>query len=225
MKCKKRKVFLFLTAWMALFAAGCGLFKDFDAEGYVRALLNQTFGGEVKEAAKVMGDTSEEELKEQYEEEISTFVRKNLVSGIQMDDAVQKEYESVCKEIFRAMKYEVKGSEKTDKKEYDVSVEIQPSDIFIKFTDAVKEDSRRLMEKADKGEYQGTESEISSQMQKEFVADALELLKQARSEMQYGEKETVIIKVTGNKNNEFTVDEEEISNLITKILRLDEIQG
>lgn len=225
MKRKKRKVFLFLTVWMALFAAGCGLLKDFDAEGYVRALLNQTFRGEVKEAAKVMGDTSEKELKEQYEEEISAFVRKNLVSGIQIDETVQKEYEAVCKDIFGAMKYEVKSSEKADKKEYDVSVEIQPSDIFIRFSGAVKEDTARLMEKADKGEYQGTEDEINSQMQKEFIADALRLLKQAQAEMKYGEKETVIIRVIGNKNNEFSVDEEEISNLITKILRLDEIQG
>lgn len=225
MKRTKRKVLLFLTVWMTLFAAGCGLFRDFDAKGYVRALLDQTFRGEVKEAAKVMGDTSEKELKEQYEEEINAFVGKNLVSGIQMDETQKKEYEEICKDIFRAMKYEVKSSEKTNKREYDVSVEIQPSDIFIRFTAAVKENTAKLMAKADNGEYKGTEEEINSQMQQEFVKDACSLLEQSYKEMQYTEKETVIIKVTGNKNNEFSVDEEEISNLITKILRLDEIQG
>lgn len=225
MKRTKKIVLLLLTVWMALSMAGCGLFKDFDAKGYVRALLDQTFCGEVKEAAKVMGDTTEKELKEQYEKEIKMFVGQNLISGVQMDDEMQKKYENLCKKIFCSMKYEVKSSEKTNKKEYDVSVEIQPSDVFVQFSASVREDMARLMEKADKGEYKGTEEEINSQMQKEFVQDAYGLLEKSYKEMKYGGKETVIIKVTGNKNNEFSIDEEEISNLITKILRLDEIQG
>ena len=43
--------------------------------------------------------------------------------------------------------------------------------------------------------------------------------------MQYGETETIVFKVKSNDKNVFSMKEDEISSFITKILRLDEIQG
>ncbi|MEF9945629.1 MAG: hypothetical protein RR869_04890 [Lachnospiraceae bacterium] len=220
---KKIAVVLGMTLFVSGIA-GCGMFRDFDAKGYVQAVLDQTFQGEVEEAAKVMKNTSQQELKKQYEKQIDTFVENHLISGVQMDANMEHKYKTVCQGIFRSMKYQVKSEEKIDKKEYEVHVLIRPCDVFPNFVAAVKEDSAKLMDKANKGEYKGTEDEINVQMQTEFIADGYQLLEKAWKNMKYGEEETVILKVTGNKKNEFSVEEEEITNLITKIMRLDEIQ-
>ena len=79
--------------------------------------------------------------------------------------------------------------------------------------------------KAENGEYQGTKEEINAQMQSEFLNRSYELLETAYQNMQYGETETIVFKVKSNDKNVFSMKEDEISSFITKILRLDEIQG
>lgn len=224
MKHKRSMCTALVVCLLSVSLAGCGLFRDFDAKGYVQALLDQTFQGDVSAAVKVMEGTSRKELEKQYEEEIDIFVHDNLTSGVEMDKAMLRKYVEVTKEIFRTMKYEVKDVKKIDKKEYDVNVEIQPSDVFLAFIKAVQEHADELMEKVNNGEYQGTAEEINVQMQTDFINDSYELLKTSYKNMQYAEKETVVIKVVGNDAKEFSVDEEEIYNMIAKILRLDEIQ-
>ena len=53
-----------MCAAVILGAAGCG--KDFDAAGYVQALLDLTFQGEISGAAGFMEDASEETLMRAY---------------------------------------------------------------------------------------------------------------------------------------------------------------
>ena len=47
-----------------------GCFRDFDAQGYVRAILNQRFLGDAEE---ILEDTSKKELLKQYDEGIESF--------------------------------------------------------------------------------------------------------------------------------------------------------
>lgn len=201
-----------------------GLLRDFDAQGYVRAVLDQTFQGEVKDAAEIIEGSTEEELYRQYEEGIETFVENYITADIEIDQKSKQEYVNLCQEIFGVMKYRVLEAEKISRKEYDVKVEIQPSDVFQQFVKSVAEDAELLAEKAEKGEYKGTKEEISSQMQEEFLKNSYESLKNAYQNMQYGEKETIVFNVKSDDYNVFSLEEEEISLLITKILRLDEIQ-
>ena len=102
-----------------------GLLRDFDAQGYVRAILNQRFLGDVTEAEEILEDTSKKELLKQYDEGIESFVSDYITNGVEIDSELEKKFVDLCKEIFGAMKYQVNEAEKISRKEYDVSVEFQ----------------------------------------------------------------------------------------------------
>lgn len=224
MKKRRIRIVTAVILSMAVLVSGCGLFQDFDAQEYVRAVLDQNFQGEVDAAAKMMQDTSEKQLREQYEEEIHTFVTNNLTSGVEMSNDLLNQYLHLTKNIFRSMKYQVNEVKKNSKKEYDVNVEIQPADVFVTFVEKVKVHSEDIKKRAESGEYQGTKEEINAQMQSDYVEEAYSLLEECYQNMQYGEAQTVVIKVKGNDKKEFSVEEEDVYNMVTKILRLDEIQ-
>ena len=201
-----------------------GLLKDFDAAGYVSAILDQRFQGEVASAAEIIEDTDESELMRQYEEGIESFVADHITNGVDVDEELERKFVNLCKEIFRTMKYSVGEAEKISRKEYDVKVEFQPVDIFQQFITAIAVESQQLKDKAENGEYKGTKDEINQQMQTEFLNNSYELLKESYQNMQYGEAETMVFKVESDETNAFSLKEEDISSFITKILGLDEIQ-
>ena len=151
----------------------------------------------------------------QYDEGIESFVSDYITNGVEIDSELEKKFVDLCKEIFGAMKYQVNEAEKISRKEYDVSVEFQPSDVFLQFITSIQTESENL----------GTKEEINAQMQSEFLNRSYELLETAYQNMQYGETETIVFKVKSNDKNVFSMKEDEISSFITKILRLDEIQG
>ena len=198
-----------------------GMFRDFDAQTYVRAILNQTFKGDVAETVTVI-DAEEGELLKQYEESIRAFVENNVTTGVEMDEETKEKYVGLCKEIFASMKYEVKEAEKVGKKEYRVPVEYQTTDIFTKFTSALAAESERLKDKANKGEYQG--EDINLQMQNEFLTNSYELLKSAASQAEYAEPETMVFVVKAGENDLFAMEEGQIIEFIMKIMGLYEIQ-
>lgn len=201
-----------------------GIFKDFDAQGYVDSILRQTFVGDVKVAAQMADETTEEELLVQYEEGIRSFVSSNIIGGVTMSEEMQNQYVELCKDIFKSAKFEVKEAEKLSGKEYKVPVEYQSSDIFKNFSEDVKEEYRQLVQKVDAGEYKGTEEEINAQMQKEFLENTYHLLEAAHKDAKYAEKETMIFTVKKGASDLYTVDEAQVYQFVLKIMGLDEIQ-
>lgn len=210
-------------ALSAVCLAGCG--KDFDAQGYVQAVLDQLFQGDVTKAAEMIEGSTKEELKEQYEQTLAGFVDNNIISGMQVTDIMRQDYIEVCRTIFTSMRYRVDSAKKISKTEYEVTVEISPADVFVRFVEGVKEDSEEIMQKAKNGEYSGTEEEISAKMQSEFLRHSFELLSTYSQDITYGDKQKIVLNVKAGEDKQFSVDEEELENLKIKILRLDEIQG
>lgn len=201
-----------------------GIFRDFDAQGYVEAILSQTFKGEVESVVEMTKETTEEELLAQYEESIRSFMTSNITGGVEMNEEMQQQYVALCKEIFKSAKFEVKAAEKISRKEYKVPVEYQTSDIFQQFNAAVKAEWDRLVQKVDNGEYKGTEEEISAQMQKEFLENTYQLLETANKEANYSEKETLVFTVKKGTSNLYTINDGQVQELVVKIMGLDEIQ-
>lgn len=203
---------------------GCG--KDFDASGYVQALLDLTFQGEISGALEYSKDATEASLMQQYQESIDQFVAANITNEIEMSETKTTQFAELVSKIFTTMRYSVKEAKKTGKNEYEVPVEIQPSDVFVSFQQALTEDSIKMTQKIKEGEYEGESEEETAQMiLNDIVNHAYELLDVAYMDTQYGDKETVILRVKSDKKNIYYVDDDDMDNLIRKILRLDEIQG
>ena len=57
----------------------------------------------------------------------------------------------------------------------------------------------------------------------DIVNHSYELLDAAYMRMDYGDSKTVILEVKADEDNEYAINEDDMNNLITKILRLDEM--
>ena len=58
--------------------AAFGVFRGFNPEGYVKAVLDQSLKGEVRVASQLMEGTTEDQLLKQYEAGITSFVKNTL---------------------------------------------------------------------------------------------------------------------------------------------------
>ena len=204
-----------ITAVAALLASA--LVRDFDAEKYVSVVLNQTFKGDVKGA-------TEEELMKQYEDGVTSFVKNNIINGVEVDAEREAQFIELGKKIFASMKYEVTGVEKISNEEYVVKVNYEASDVFLKYIQYIAEESGRITAKVEDGEYKGTVDEINAQMKADFINSAYTLLEQANTDMTYSEVQETEFVVKAGTEDLYQVNETELHNLMVKIMRLDEIQ-
>lgn len=221
MKSKKVIATIIVTV-IALAAVVCMLlFRDFDAQGYVNAVIKQNFYGSVDSMADFVDGKTKEDLMKEYEDSIQSFVESNITAGVEMDEELQMQYVELCKEIFAAMKIKTKEAEKISYKEYHVSVAYKSVDVFQRFSDALPNEKARIEEKVESGQYKGTEEEITKQMQQEYISNSYGLLKTAFQEMQYSETQTMEFVVKKNDEGLFVVDEGQIHEFVVKIMGLD----
>lgn len=219
----KRYVGIMLVCAVCAMPAGCG--KGFDASGYTEAILALQFQGDVRNAGTFVEGTDRAELMEMYQNFVDDFVSGYITNGMTLTEAQQEEFSELVSTIFASMRYEVGEAKKAEKGEYEVPVIIKPSDTFIRYRDLLTEDSVKMSEKVRKGEYGGDEEAAMEQMMAEIAEHAYELLETAYEGSEYGEEQTVILRVGTSGNEIYSIDAEDMDNLIAKILRLDEIGG
>lgn len=214
-------VFIFLIFG----ALAClGTFRDFDAQGYVKAMLDQTLKGEVKAAAELIGGTTEETLRAQYEAGIESFVKGKLPGGAELTGETKEKNVEICKKVFASMNYEVQEAVKVSDTEFEVPVTYKSSDIFQKYNVLLEEERQRLDAKVENSEYRGTYDEIDAQMKEEFLNNSCGLLEEAYNTMEFGEEQTIVLKVVKGENDLYKLENAQIVEFIEKILGLDAIQ-
>lgn len=202
-----------------------GVFRRFNPEGYVKSVLDQSLKGEVRAASQLMEGTTQDKLYEQYEAGIASFVKNSITGGAKIDEELREKYIELCKKVFGAMEYEVKDAKDSKDGGYEVTVSYKPANVFANFITKIGEENARLTEKIENGEYRGTLEEINSQMQKDFLTNAYTLLEECYKDIEYGEEETYVFKIVKDAEGMHDLEEAQISEFITKILNLDEIQG
>lgn len=217
---KRNRIKLIWMLLMVFFLSGC---NDFDAEGYVQAALDAVFQGETDALMALEDGSKKRELEQEYEDRIAEFA-EGLTIGLEVSEPMQIQFNVLCENIFRTMRYSVETAEKSSKNVYKVTVEYVPSDVFVKWTEYMAENAEDLNERAQDGEYQGTEEEIWEQMRLDIATESLELLDTAMMNAAYGEEKQTVLSVKKGEDGEFAMDEAEIADFIAKILYLDEIQ-
>lgn len=225
----KKKTWIIAIAVVVLIAilgtfACLGIFRGFDANGYVSAILNQTMRGEVDEARRITEGATEATLRAQYEEGIRSFVTNSILSGVEATDEIEEKYVATCKKVFADMKFEVGNAEKISKNEYHVPVTYQPSDVFVKYMASIEGERTRLKTKAENGEYRGTLEEIYAKMGEELLNNSHTYFEEAYETMEFAEGKTMVFKVKKGESGLFEIEETQITAFLVKILGLDEIQ-
>jgi len=199
-----------------------GLNRDFKADKYVNVILDYTFKGEAKDSDGMFDQASHEQMKKQYDENVTVFVENNITGGIAVNDEMKEKYTALCKDIFKAMKYKVKTVEKVSKDEYKVTVEYQAANIFGTYMELAAQEAGKLLDKAQSGgEYRGTPEEINAQMQQEIIANDYTVLESAYQNVQYGEKNTFVFTVKRSESEAFALDSAALSEFLAKIMNLD----
>ncbi len=200
---------------------GCGK-KDLKAAEYVRADLELIFQGETQEAKEFL-DASSSDLKKVYENGIQSFVENYLIIDTDEESGNISAYSYYVEEIFRTMKYQVGEAVEKDKDTYEVTVTYQPADVFVRFTEKLQEESAKIQQKQEEGQYTGTEEEQKQAMLEEYVTASYELLGESYSQMQYKAAEEFTFTVTRSEKNQPQMSEDEINQFIVQILLLDKL--
>lgn len=200
---------------------GCGK-KDLKAAEYVRADLELIFQGETQEAKEFL-DASSSDLKKVYENGIQSFVENYLIIDTDEESGNISAYNYYVEEIFRTMKYQVGEAVEKDKDTYEVTVSYQPADVFVRFAEKLQEESVKIQQKQEEGQYTGTEEEQKQAMLEEYVTASYELLGESYSQMQYKAAEEFTFTVTRSEKNQPQMSEDEINQFIVQILLLDKL--
>lgn len=121
-KRRLRHVFMacFLIASMMFVLTGCG--KKFDASRYVKGCLDASTKGVFTDYCD-MTNSTEEEVKEQYETRMSTEL-ESMIGSITMTDEMKQRYLSIYKQIYSNCKYEVGEAKEGRDQSYTVPVKV-----------------------------------------------------------------------------------------------------
>lgn len=212
---------MIVTLLLAMCLTGC---SDFDAKGYVQASLDAMFQGELDALMDLQEGSRKSELKKAYRENIEDFA-EGLTEGLEVSEATQLQFNMLCEDIFRRMRYQVGEAEKISSKEYRVTVEYEPSDVFVKWSEYLAENAEAIRERAESGAYQGTAEEVQEQIRLDIATESLELLDTAMLQAAYGDEEKMTLTVKKGEKGDFSLEEEEIADFTAKIMCLDVILG
>ena len=202
--------------------ASLGIFRGFNAQGYVSAILDQTLKGDVENAVEMIDGTTEEGLLAQYEAGINSFVKNSLLSGVEIDEELEQKYADLCKKIFAKMEYSVQEAQEVNDEEFEVPVKYRPSNVLQLFIASATSEKQRIEEEAEKGaEYRGTQEEIVAKMQEELLNNWYTMLEDAYENMEFGEEQTMVFKIKKSEAGLYKLEESAITEFLKKILSLD----
>ena len=226
MSAMKKNIIIVLV--VVLIAIGVGVYavistsQGFDAKGYVQAMLDKTIKGETKAAVGLINGATEESLSAQYDEMMTTFVRNQMLAGVQVDAEMEKQYVELCKKIFASMKYEIQDAIEQEDGNFKVTVKYQSTDAFSNFITKAAEEKTRLEDLANKGEeYRGNREEIALKMQEDLIKNAYSLLEQCHNEATYSEEKTMVFTIVKEQERKYSMNSEEVTAFVQKIIGLD----
>lgn len=197
----KKILALVLTGVMLLSLGGCGV-AEFDAKGYVQAVMDAKFHREYADYAEMIGVT-EEEAKEQMESEFNQSLEDSMKqTGISITDEEMAQYIQMEADIRAKVQYTVSDAVKDEDGNYTVEVKITPIPAYDNldsvFTDKL---TAAVQNGATEDKYMGI-----------FIESFQECIDNAVA----GEAVTFTFHVTGTENGNQTVygvSEEEMLNV------------
>lgn len=216
MRKMRKAVILLAVAMMTALLAGCG---TFDASSYVKALLDNSYKNDSTVFVEQKVGTREQ-AEELYRLGIETELN-SITSGMDISDELNKEFESVLKDIFQSVKYTVGEAAKQEDGSYEVEVAYQKMIVFApameSFYAASQEYVNEVAEKAANGEE--TPSEEANGAVYTMLKDAL---RESLENATYEEEETTTIRIE-LVDKVYTPNEDDIYDLEMRLFDIDAV--
>lgn len=206
---KMRKVVVLLAAVMAAAVlGGCG--NSFDASGYVKALLDNSYKNDSTEFVEQKVGTKEQ-AEELYEQGIDTEMN-SITAQAQFSDELSAEYREVLKDIFKNVKYTVGEATKGENNSYEVEVKYQKMNIFAPAMESFNTTSQAYINEMTEKAQNGEETPSEDEMTEEIYAMLKDALKESLENVTYEDEETTTIRIE-LKDKVYTPNEDDIYNL------------
>lgn len=204
----RKAVVLLVAVMLAAVLGGCG--NSFDASGYVKALLDNSYKNDSTAFVEQKVGT-EEQASELYEQGIDTELN-SITSQVQLSDELSAEFREVLKDVFKNVKYTVGEATKGENGSYDVEVKYQKMDVFApameSFNAASEAYIAEMTEKAQNGEETPSESEMT-----EAVFTMLkDAIKESMGNVSYEDEASTTIHIE-LVDKVYTPNEDDIYNL------------
>ncbi len=216
---KMRKIVILLAAVMAaVLLGGCG---NFDASGYIKALLDNSYKNDSTAFVEEKVGTKEQ-AEELYAQGIDTAM-KSLTSQGAISDELKSEFETVVKDVYKNVKYTVGEATKKDDG-FEVEVKYQKMKLYAAametYNAAYEAYINEMTEKATNGEETPSEDEINEAvfgMLKDAMKDAL-------ANVEYEDEQSTTIRVD-LVNKVYTPNEEDVYNLEQMLFDIEEVSA
>ena len=196
---------LVLLLSLAAMLAGCGGgMTAEDAKEYVQAVLDASYKGEF-DSYMELTDSTEEEARSMYEGNVEATMATVGFEEMGISEDMQADYRQLFLDLAKQAKYTL-GEATEIENGYEIEVTIEP---FIGMNDLENELTNILMQDLAAAAEIPTEEELN-QMTMQTLYD---LLSEKVASPEYGEAQTMTVRVTADSDNVYSIPEEDTTAL------------
>nr|WP_106788109.1 hypothetical protein [Massilistercora timonensis] len=201
MKCLVFALVLVISAWAL---AGCGGMSEDEAKEYAQAVLDASYKGEF-DSYMELTDSTEEEAREMYEGNMDATMAAVGFEEMGVSQELQADYRQLFLDMAKLAKYSL-GEATEIEDGFEIQVTVEPfvglNGLETELTDAV------MAQLTESGEI--PDDDEINQMTMETMYD---LMRDRLEAPEYGEAETMTIRVTADSDNVYSIPEEDTTAL------------
>lgn len=201
MKCLVFALVLVISAWAL---AGCGGMSEDEAKEYAQAVLDASYKGEF-DSYMELTDSTEEEAREMYEGNMDATMAAVGFEELGASQEMQADYRQLFLDMAKLAKYSL-GDVTEMENGFEIQVTVEPfiglDGLETELTDAVMAQLTESGEIPDDDEL----NQMTMQTMYDLMQDRLEA-------PEYGEAESMTIRVTADSDNVYSIPEEDTTAL------------
>ena len=201
MKCLVLALVLMISAWAL---AGCGGMSEDEAKEYAQAVLDASYKGEF-DSYMELTDSTEEEAREMYEGNMDATMAAVGFEELGASQEMQADYRQLFLDMAKRAKYSL-GDVTEMENGFEIQVTVEPfiglDGLETELTDAVMAQLTESGEIPDDDEL----NQMTMQTMYDLMQDRLEA-------PEYGEAESMTIRVTADSDNVYSIPEEDTTAL------------
>ena len=201
MKCLVLALVLMISAWAL---AGCGGMSEDEAKEYAQAVLDASYKGEF-DSYMELTDSTEEEAREMYEGNMDATMAAVGFEELGASQELQADYRQLFLDMAKLAKYSL-GDVTEMENGFEIQVTVEPfiglDGLETELTDAVMAQLSESGEIPDDDEL----NQMTMQTMYDLMRDRLEA-------PEYGEAESMTIRVTADSDNVYSIPEEDTTAL------------
>lgn len=212
---KKKQLYLFLFAalFILLSFAGCG--REFDASGYLKAILDNSYKHDPS-AFLEQEIGSEEEAEQLFQEGIDTNIAA-LTESAPVSQEQEQSFREIFERIYSKADYTVGEAEKQEDDSYVVTVTYRPMTLFADTQSQLEEQTEELTNSYMDQIAAGGEVPDEETLTGEIMALYMGILQDAADNINYGEENSCQVRIQLD-GNVYTPNTDDLMTLENGIL-------